>query len=376
MLFFLITFFLIYGSFHCYAFLIARAAFSFGNSTGIPLALFMLVMVVAPLLVRVSENYGLDGLACLMAWISFTWMGIIFFFVSTALVLDLYQGGLTVSGMVFRIDLSRLKISPFFVFIIPLVLTLAANAYGYFEARNIRTETIEFRSGKITEALRIVQVSDVHLGLIVRQKRLRLIVDAIKEAAPDILVCTGDLVDSDINDLGGIAALLQEVEPRFGKFAVTGNHEYYAGLDNSLKFLQKAGFIVLRGEVRSIEGLLNIAGVDDLTRMYMGATEKVSEKDLLASIDNGNFTLLLKHRPLVDREAIGLFDLQLSGHTHGGQIFPFGLLVKIFFPEQKACRDCEGCYLQVSNGAGTWGPPVRILAPPEITIVELVPASS
>jgi uncharacterized protein len=130
---------------------------------------------------------------------------------------------------------------------------------------------------------------------------------------------------------------------------------------------------MLRGEARVVPGLINIAGVDDPTGNRFGGARSVSEKDLLSSLPRERFTLLLKHRPLVAEDAVGLFDLQLSGHAHKGQIFPATLLVEALYPIGAGFLRLEkGSCLYVSSGAGTWGPPIRFLASPEVTVIELV----
>jgi hypothetical protein len=192
-------------------------------------------------------------------------------------------------------------------------------------------------------------------------------------ANPDILVSTGDLVDGQIDNLFKLAEILKEVNPRYGKYAITGNHEFYAGLGNALNFTEKAGFKVLRGERLTLAGLINIAGVDDPQGKAYGIYRGMPEKELLSGLPREKFTLLLKHRPLVDRSALGLFDLQLSGHVHKGQIFPFSIITGLYYPIQAGFADLlNGSRLYVSRGLGTWGPPIRFLSPPEVTVIDLV----
>jgi predicted MPP superfamily phosphohydrolase len=167
--------------------------------------------------------------------------------------------------------------------------------------------------------------------------------------------------------------MLKEVNPRYGKFAVTGNHEFYAGLEKALAFTEDAGFVILRGEGTNIGDFLNIAGIDDHQGESFGSPNPLTERELLSKLPNDNFTLFLKHRPVLDKDALGLFDLQLSGHAHKGQIFPFSLLTKLSYPTDDGCLKLEnGSYLCVSRGAGTWGPPIRFLAPPDVVVIELV----
>jgi len=375
---FLLVFFALYGGLHLYAFLKVRAAFAMNPLGALALTLFMAFMVGAPVLVRLSEKAGEESIARLLSWVGYTWMGLLFLFASSALALDCYRLLLRLAELILRTDFPRALPSGRLTFLVSLLSALTIAVYGYFEAKDIRTEKLVIRTPKLskeTGGLTIVQISDVHLGLIVRQERLKRILEEVKKAHPDILVSTGDLVDGQINGMPGLAGSLREITPRYGKYAITGNHEFYAGLDQALNFTRSAGFTVLSGEAVSVGGLINIAGVDDPAGRMLGLSPAVSEEKLLTGLPRGLFTLLLKHRPLIDKKALGLFDLQLSGHVHKGQIFPFSIITWLYYPLHAGRLDLPGhAVLYVSRGAGTWGPPIRFLSPPEVTVVELVPA--
>jgi predicted MPP superfamily phosphohydrolase len=334
-------------------------------------------MVFAPLVVHLAEKAGHDIFARGLSFTGYTWMGVLFLFFSSSLAIDLYRLLISLSGMILRADLSLFSPSKKAAFLIAFYAAFAASIYGYFEALDIRTERVRLETPKIpAEAgvVRIVQISDVHLGLIVREERLKRILDAVMKESPDLLVSTGDLVDGQIDDLTELVSLLAAINPRYGKFAVTGNHEFYAGLDQSLDFTSKAGFRVLRGERVAVGGFMTIAGVDDPAGRWSGRYKGMSEIALLSGIPRDTFTLLLKHRPLVDPGAVGIFDLQLSGHVHKGQIFPFSLITKIYYPIHAGeMKFRDRSFLYVSRGSGTWGPPIRLLSPPEVTVIELVP---
>ena len=376
---FLLSFLLIYGGFHLYFFMRIKAAFAMPGALLLSLAFFLVIMVAAPILVRLSERSGFSELAVFLAYLGYIWMGIIFLFAAASLAVDCYR--VLAWGTNFLLHKKfLLTLSAKMTFLIPLVFALLISLIGSFEAWNIQIEKITLASPKISAAingLRIVQISDVHLGLIVRHKRLAKILAVVEKARPDILVSTGDLVDGQINDLAGLAEMLQDIKPRYGKYAVTGNHEFYAGLQEALAFTERAGFTVLRGKGLPIADLLNIAGVDDRTGIYWDNVPEASETEMLRSLNTKNFTLLLKHRPEVDKESLGLFDLQLSGHTHKGQIFPFNIVTLLYFPIHWGCLNpIDHCFLYVSRGSGTWGPPIRFLSPPEVTLIELISESS
>ena len=138
-------------------------------------------------------------------------------------------------------------------------------------------------------------------------------------------------------------------------------------------YRQRAGFRVLRGEGVTVAGLINIVGVNDPTENRSGPRKALSGKALLSQLPQDKFTLLLKHRPSIDQDELPLFDLQLSGHVHKGQIFPFSLVTKLAHPRHAGLYQvAQNVYLYVSRGSGTWGPPIRFLASPEVTIIELV----
>jgi predicted MPP superfamily phosphohydrolase len=218
-------------------------------------------------------------------------------------------------------------------------------------------------------------VTDIHWGRILRMGLARRIIGRVRQARPDILVSTGDLIDSPHPEVSALLATLGEVATPLGKFAVIGNHEVYSGTSESERMLQEAGFEVLRGKgAEPVPGLW-IWGVDDPAVGHRdGGNGFVDESSLPELPQDQGFLVLLKHQPTVTAEAASRCDLQLSGHTHKGQIFPFGLLVRLIYPypHGRLVELSERLNLYVSPGAGTWGPPFRFLARPEVTVFELV----
>lgn len=377
MIFFLSTFFLLYGAIHVYAFLKVKSAFALGLRSGFFLALLMAVMTLAPLIIRSLERHGYESAARFSSYIGYTWMGVLLLFFVCGVTLDLYRLLLHAVELVLRKDFIFLRPSPRTCFVLPLVCAVVMAGYGFFEARDIRVERLTIRTPKIPASagrIKIVQISDVHLGLIVREERLERILEKVKNEKPDLVISTGDLVDGQIDNLSALAESLKSVKPRYGKYAITGNHEFYAGLPQALKFTKQAGFTMLRGKGITVAGLINLAGVDDPAGTVSGFYRGVYERDLLSRLPRDKFTILLKHLPIVDESAIGLFDLQMSGHTHYGQIFPFRYVTRLSFHYNTGWFDLpKQSHLYVSRGTGTWGPPMRVLAPPEVTVYELIP---
>lgn len=367
---FVLTFLLVYATMHG---VVLRGVYPL--LTGHPLlpglvGLWMAAMVVSPILVRLLDGAGHEQTARAVAWIGYGWMGLVFlafclFAILQALdllVLALGRAVPALSGLTLRTAVGAAAC---------LLVTSAVGIYGFFEAANLRVETVHLTTEKLPPGvgrLRIAQVSDLHLGLIHRDEALAPVVSAVRELEPDLLVATGDIVDAQMDHLEDLTGLWRRLDPPLGKFAVIGNHEYYAGLEQGLDFLLRSGFTVLRNEAVTVAGTLVVAGVDD-----PAGSGTPDDAAVLRQVDGELFTLLLKHRPWVSDSATGLFDLQLSGHTHRGQIFPFHLLVKKAYPFLAGLYSLPvGAHLYVSRGTGTWGPPMRVLAPPEVTLFEIV----
>ena len=302
-------------------------------------------------------------------------MGLLFFFTWMNLAIDgvnlLWRLGTFLSGKGPEVLIVYGKPA----FLALAGLSLALGTYSFMEAESIRTERVVVHTDKLpagTERVRVAQISDVHFGLMVRHGKAAAIAELVELAKPDILVSTGDLVDARINHLEGLPEILRGIRAPAGKYLVTGNHEFYAGIGQSLDFARRAGFTVLRGETVAAGGLVRIAGVDDPAAGMSGPAPGRTEEDLLSGPPSPLFTLLLKHRPVATRESRRRFDLQLSGHTHNGQLFPFRLLTRLAYPllgGLHVTRDGGAVY--VSRGTGTWGPPMRFLSPPEVTIIDI-----
>jgi len=371
----ILTFFAVYGGMHVYAFFRARHALALGAWPAAGVAGFMLLMVLAPFLIRVLERNDYDLPARSLSSAAYLWMAGIFLFFCASLVLEAINLVLRGAGWAAGAPGPAFIIPARIFFFAAAGLAFGITLYGYVSAQTIRTERLRIETAKLPagiDRLKIVQISDVHLGLIIREERLKKILTIVEAEKPDVFVSTGDLVDAQINSMQGLAALLRNVQAPHGKFAVTGNHEYYAGINEALKFTRDSGFRLLRREAVQ-DNAITIAGVDDPAGAEFKIDKPEPEAALLAGLPKDKFILLLKHRPLVDARASALFDLQLSGHTHKGQIYPFTYIVEIAYPLIAGKFDLPGgSILRVSRGTGTWGPPVRVLSPPEVTVVELV----
>ncbi|MFG1711076.1 metallophosphoesterase [Nonomuraea sp. M3C6] len=223
--------------------------------------------------------------------------------------------------------------------------------------------------------LRFAVVSDIHLGPLTGRSHTERIVRMINGLEADVVAIVGDLVDGSVADLGPLAQPLRSVESRYGAYFVTGNHEYFApnGPAEWIEELGQLGVRSLRNErveIRHQGAVLDLAGVNDLNGA--SANDGPDFDKALGNRDTSRSTVLLAHQPVqVDQAARHGVDLQLSGHTHGGQLAPFNLVVGLQQPVVSGLATIDGVQVYVTRGAGFWGPPVRVGAPPEITMLEL-----
>ena len=179
-----------------------------------------------------------------------------------------------------------------------------------------------------------------------------------------------------LKEVEEVQDLFIKINTRYGKYAATGNHEFIAGIEMTSKFTKDCGFKLLRNETVKINEFFTIAAIDDPGVSRGGESPLPDEKEILDELSDENINLYLKHQPAVKPENIGKFDIQLSGHTHNGQIFPFKFFVNLAYKYTAGLYDLgNNSLLYVSRGTGTWGPPIRFLSPPEITVIDFVPKS-
>ena len=254
--------------------------------------------------------------------------------------------------------------------------------WGFANARRVaRVVRVDVPIAGLPVALdgfTIAQVSDVHVGPTIRRPYVEAIVDTVNRLDVDLVAVTGDLVDGSVGDLAEHVAPLAGLRSKEGVFFVTGNHEYYSGAAGWVRELRRLGFTVLLNEhavVRRGDARLVVAGVTDFSAGHFDGAEASDPAAALAGSPAGAVRLLLAHQPrsAAAAEAAG-FDLQLSGHTHGGQFLPWNFLVRLQQPFTAGLHRWRGMWVYTSRGTGYWGPPKRFGAPSEITRLRLVAA--
>jgi predicted MPP superfamily phosphohydrolase len=265
---------------------------------------------------------------------------------------------------------------------VPL-LALALSALGLLNTRlTARVKTVEVPIAGLPRALEgftIAQITDLHVGPTIRGRYIQRIVDRVNRLQPDVVAITGDLVDGPVSELGPHVAPLAGLRSRHGSFFVTGNHEYYAGAGPWLAEVRRLGIRVLLNEHVVLErdgAKLVLAGVADWSAHHFDPSHRSDPaRALLGAPPEAGARILLAHQPRTATAAeLAGFDLQVSGHTHGGQFFPWIFFVRFQQPFTAGLHRLGRLWVYVSRGTGYWGPPKRVAAPSEITRLRLVAA--
>ena len=347
--------------------------------TSLALGLLALSMPAALLLLRGRTH----GLGRLLGWVAFTWMGLFFLLLMMLLSSDLLRllawplQAWQLGGQ--PPDLARRQL---------LARVIAAGVAGggalaaglgmRTALRGPRQVDVSLTLARLPAALdglRIVQISDLHVATLLGRSYVEQVVSQTLALAPDLIVLTGDMVDGTVAQLASAVAPLARLRAPCGVFMCTGNHEYYSGVEAWLEHFRSLGIKPLHNERVAVgrDGAsFDLAGIDDFNSAGMAPGHGPDLARAVAGRDPSRALVLLAHQPRhIDLACAHGVDLMLSGHTHGGQIFPFAYLVRLVQPFV-AGRGRQGdTQIYVSRGTGYWGPPMRLGAPPELTHIRL-----
>jgi predicted MPP superfamily phosphohydrolase len=334
--------------------------------------IFILLVISFPL-ARILARYDFNAFNYFLTLVSSVWMGLSLYFFLLSLGSDLWLTLFRIMHFSPKIFIQR---SLFYRRVLVACITAAVVGIGgaaLQEACNLGVTRVDISLRGLPpemDGFSIVQVSDVHYGMLTENGRLSKIVDRVNELQPHVVVITGDLVDEGVSHMEEMAIPLSRLRVRHGVFAVTGNHEYYAGVDRAVSIMRAAGIKVLRNEVQVVSGRLQILGIDDPTGSRRLVNSAPDFDKLLSTLTPNGPTILLYHQPIhFEKAAFSGVGLQLSGHTHGGQLFPIRYISRMIYPLTPGLHQIGESHLYVSRGVGTWGPPMRLMSPPELVYI-------
>jgi len=373
MVIFICVVLLVFGGLHTYLYVRIETWLGWSGAAGGALKVAMGSLAVLPVASRVLQRGG-PGLRALLWWLASVWLGLAFYLLLFLLAGQLVESALQVAGAWPGMQALRFTVG------LPVAAAVSVVAFGVWSARSgpviTRREVYLRDLPPAADGLALAQISDVHMGSLVGPRHVALIVDRLRSLSPDAVVITGDLIDEDPSSLGEAIAQFAPLRPPLGIFAVTGNHEFYAGASESVDLMSGAGFRVLENDAVELVPGVVLAGFHDPTGIRWGASRWRSTPQDFARVlgdrADGRTRLVLYHQPtlLEQFENLGV-DLVLSGHTHGGQLWPFRYLVRLRYPHVDGLYRVGALQLNVCRGTATWGPPMRVGAPAEIVVLTL-----
>ena len=260
------------------------------------------------------------------------------------------------------------------------MLTPVITLVGFFMARRVATVVeVEVPLADLSpqlEGFTIVQISDIHVGPTIKRNFVEAIVDRVNRLSADMVAITGDVVDGSVRELAHHTEPLGRLESRHGTYIVTGNHEYYSGAHAWIHELRRLGTRVLLNEhvVLNHDGAkVAVAGVTDYSAHHFDPSHQSDPHGAVKGAPTGALKVLLAHQPRSASSAADAgYDLQLSGHTHGGQFWPWNLFVRLQQPFTAGLNRLGRMWVYINRGTGYWGPPMRFGVPSEITLIRLV----
>ena len=355
----------IWGFMHSYVFWrLGTIPWVAAHSSNRVLVLAALALWLSYPLARMLTAWKLEAVGVPLEFAAAVWMGGLFLMFAALLVVDLVTAG----GLLFAEIAPQLRGGAVLFAGICAIIGIVQGS----RAPVVRDDEVRLAGlPPERDGLDLVAISDLHLGTLKGERWLAKLLGRVHDLKPDLVVVVGDLVDGNVRHVETLLPVLRQLRAPLGVWAVTGNHEYYAGLGQSVKLLEAAGYHLLRDRWAEATPGLIIAGVDDLTAREQFEQGDGAVEQALANRPAGA-TILLSHSPLeTNRASAAGANLMLSGHTHAGQIWPFNFLVRLKYPFLAGRYEVAGMTLIVGRGAGTWGPPMRLWHPSEILRIKL-----
>jgi predicted MPP superfamily phosphohydrolase len=325
---------------------------------------------------RFLERAALSRFSSLLVWIGSFWLGAMVYFFLILLVIDILR---LVNSIVpffplfFSAGYEAAQRTAIAILGFVVLIVIA----GFINALKPRVKTLDLvihKNLNPTKLMNIVVASDIHLGTVICKSRLERIVEKINGLNPDLVLLPGDVVDEDLGPIirENLGETLRKIKSKHGVIAVTGNHEYIGGVEEACRYLTDHGITMLRDSSIKIDNTVTIVGREDASIGQFANKRRRLLEELMANVDTSRPVILMDHQPFRLEEAVkNGVDLQLSGHTHHGQLWPFNFITKKVYELSWGYTKKGNTHFYVSSGVGTWGPPIRIGNRPEVVNVRL-----
>jgi uncharacterized protein len=336
-----------------------------------------LLLTVSFILGRVLENYWLSHVSDVFVWIGSFWLAALTYFFFAVLVIDI----LRVSNAIIpwfpdAITADPVRSTRFIFWSVTSLVALLVVA-GHINARFPRIHRITVPIAKHADdprPVRLALISDIHLGTIVGRSRLQSIVRHLEDLNPDLILLAGDIVDEDLGPVikENTGEILRTIHAPMGVFGITGNHEYIGGAARAVAYLEEHGITMLRDSIAVLSNGITLVGREDRSSRQFGGERRKDLATLLAGVRHDRPIVMMDHQPFdLDSVVAAGVDLQLSGHTHHGQLWPFNHITNMVYEQSWGYLRKGATQFYVSSGVGSWGPPVRIANRPEIVEITL-----
>ncbi|MBP7496649.1 MAG: metallophosphoesterase [Bacteroidales bacterium] len=368
----------IYSLINYYIYLRGLQCTTTGSSQRLLFKIAFISLSVSYLFSRFLERIFINQFTNILSWIGAFWLGAMVYFLLFIIFIDLLRLLNSYSNFFptfITANFHKTKIITFFsVSFIVIILIIT----GYINTINTRVQRLEIKISKkigTKKSLNIIAVSDIHLGTQINKRRATYLVDNINVLKPDIILLAGDIVDEILDPVikYNIGDILNKLKAPLGVYAITGNHEYIGGIANAAKYITEHNITLLRDTTVLIDNSFYLAGREDRDKERFTGKARKELPELLAGINKELPLILLDHQPFnLDKAAENNVDLQISGHTHNAQLFPFNYLAEKIYELSWGYKKKGNTHFYISCGFGTWGPPMRLGSRSEIVEIKII----
>lgn len=336
-----------------------------------------LFLALSYIVARFLERVWLSPVSDFFTWVGSLWLGVMVYLLLSVIVIDLIRL-IHLAVPIYPTFLMKDPVQArFWIFKGVVLLSFVVVIAGVINALTPRVRNLDITIAKKAgprKDLHIVMASDIHMGVLIGPRRTAAMVEKINALKPDLILFAGDMVDEDLapvirHDLG---RSLKKLRAPLGVYSITGNHEYIGGAEKAVKYLTEHGITVLRDTAISIDESFYLAGRDDRDKPRFSGKPRKSVAEILQEIDITKPVILMDHQPFKLKDAADAgVDLQLSGHTHHGQLWPFNYITKAIYELSWGYKKINNAHFYVSSGYGGWGPPVRTGNRPELVNIRV-----